>query len=86
MMATWKEGLEDAFEETGDSLDDIETTLSDDEMTEEFYAGYGGPKGTPFTAWSDDYVYFPVQYDGSEWVGYVPRHPNGEATRHWGGG
>lgn len=34
-----------------------------------------------------DYVYFPLCYDGgSEWVGSVPRNPNGVLTMHLGGG
>lgn len=33
-----------------------------------------------------DYVYFPLCYDGSEWVGSVSRNPNGVSTMHLGGG
>jgi hypothetical protein len=28
---------------------------------------------------------FPATYEGSEWVGSVPRNPNGKATKHIGG-
>ena len=51
-----------------------------------FNDGYGINDGMPFTAWTADRMYFPACYDGSEWVASVPRHPNGEATRHVGGG
>ena len=84
-MTNWKELLLDAFKETGDTLDAIETTLSEEEMERTFSSGFGGSEGLPFTAWSDGYVYFPVVYDGAEWVGFVPRNPCNKATRHWGG-
>ena len=51
-----------------------------------FDAGYGSSHGPQFTAWTADRVYFPVVYDGAEWVGSVPRNPCGQATEHVGGG
>jgi hypothetical protein len=51
-----------------------------------FNSGYGGANGAFFTVWTENRVYFPVGYDGAEWVTSVPRNPNGEATRHVGGG
>jgi len=50
-----------------------------------FYPGFGGIEGEKFTAWSKEWVYFPVTYDGSEWVGRVPRKPCLHATMHMGG-
>jgi len=50
-----------------------------------FDDGYGGSNGCRFTLWTRDRVYFPVVYDGSEWVGSVPRDPSDEANRHVGG-
>lgn len=29
----------------------------------------------PFTAWTEKYVYFPLEYDGKEYIGYAPRNP-----------
>lgn len=52
----------------------------------EFDAGYGGTEGAPFTVWTDGFVYFPVQYDGSEWASSVPRHPRDLTCNHVGGG
>jgi hypothetical protein len=60
-------------------------TLTSAELDRAFDTGYGGEEGVPFTAWSDDWVYFPVCYDGAEWVGYVPRNPCSIKTKHWGG-
>ena len=80
-MVTWKELIDDVL--NGDKL--IANTLSDEEMLVEFDDDYGGSKGKPFTAWSENYVYFPVVYDGAEWVGRVPRNPCNEASEHHGG-
>ena len=52
----------------------------------DFDAGFGGENGPYFTAWTKDKVYFPVQYDGSEWITSVPRKICNIATSHKGGG
>ena len=80
-MATWRELINDALE--GDEL--IANTLTDEEMDIEFDDGYGGSEGKSFTAWSEKRVYFPVVYDGAEWVGSAPRNPCDEACSHKGG-
>ncbi len=77
----WKELIEDCAE--GDPI--IYNPLSERELLEEFDCGYGGSEGRPFTAWSEAYVYFPVVYDGAEWVGCAPRFPGPEPTKHVGG-
>ena len=41
-------------------------------------------KGKSFTAWTKKYVYFPVCYEGVEWVGRAPRSPCDIATKHQG--
>lgn len=51
-----------------------------------FFSGYGTAEGPPFTLWTKDRIYFPVQYDGSEWISSVPRNPCDESTEHQGGG
>lgn len=80
-MTNWKELIANCAD--GDEI--IVCTLSDDELLKEFNSGYGGSEGKPFTAWSKKYVYFPVVYDGAEWVGRAPRNPCDEATNHQGG-
>jgi len=37
--------------------------------------GYGGTDGPALIAYSPRYVYVYVQYDGSQWIEAVPRHP-----------
>ena len=51
-----------------------------------FDAGYGAEEGVAFTAWSENYVYFPINYDGAEWVGHAPRNPCDIKMEHQGGG
>lgn len=86
-MATWKILLQDTMKDNGETLSDlVANTLTNEQMLEEFSVDYGSTAGTPFTAWSENYVYFPICYDGSEWVGSVARNPNGQPTGHQGGG
>jgi hypothetical protein len=84
---SWKTTLEGVMACHGETLQDLEAiTLTDDELAAEFDSGYGGTEGKPFTAWSTKRVYFPICYDGAEWVGSVSRHPDGKPTEHQGGG
>ena len=86
-MACWKELLEEAMACRGEKLPDLEAnTLTEADMAKEFDCGFGGTEGIPFTAWSANTVYFPIEYDGAEWVGSVSRHPDGKPTNHQGGG
>lgn len=51
----------------------------------------GKEKNEMSKAFTENYVLFPVEYDGSEWVGFVPRNPKNknekwvEPTGHYGG-
>jgi len=85
-MWNWKRLLESAMEDRGETLADlISCTLTEEQLLVEFDAGYGGSEGKPFTAWTENSVYFPAVYDGAEWVEGVSRNPDGEPTRHIGG-
>lgn len=85
-MATWKKFLEATMKERGETLADIESsTLTEADMVREFRSDYGGIEGVPFTVWTARTVYFPICYDGAEWVGCVSRHPDGKPTEHQGG-
>lgn len=86
-MTTWRQEISDAMSEAGETFADIDSiTLSDEELDCEFDSGYGGENGLPFTAWTKARVYFPVCYDGAEWVTSVARNPDGKPTEHVGGG
>lgn len=52
------------------------------ELDREFFDGFGGAEGAPFTIWTRTRVYFPTEYDGSEWVSSVPRNPCDEVIQH----
>ena len=85
-MATWRELIADEMKSHGETLSDlISCTLSDEGLDRGFHAGYGGEQGSPFTAWSETWVYFPICYDGSEWCGSAPRNPCDKAMCHQGG-
>ena len=55
------------------------------DLDKEFYGGYGGSDGEAILIWTEDFVYFPVVYDGSEWLGSAPRNPVPEGQTHVGG-
>lgn len=86
-MTTWREMIKHEMSIHSDSFDNmIATTLKDGEMDVKFDAGYGGDLAIEFTLWTASRVYFPVIYDGAQWVGSVSRRPDGIATKHQGGG
>ena len=85
-MSNWKILIESEMESRDETLADlVSNTLTELDMLEEFDSGYGCSEGKPFTAWSEKNVYFPLCYDGSEWVGSVSRNPDGVPTYHQGG-
>ena len=85
-LCNWKETLEKRMAYNGESWGDVEAnTLTEQAMVREFDCGFGGVEGTPFTLWTKNHVYFPICYDGAEWVGSVSRNPDGKPTQHQGG-
>ena len=76
--------MEKACHKTKDDPDLLIIAIDNGELDREFDSGYGGAEGAPFTAWSENYVYFPLEYDGAEWVGYAPRHPSDTKLNHQG--
>lgn len=86
-MTNWKTLLEEALHLMGESWSDVvSNTMTEEQMMKKFDDGYGGTEGIPFTVWTTNTVYFPVCYDGSEWVGCASRNPDGKPTAHQGGG
>jgi hypothetical protein len=82
-MTTWRKLFED---ERG--LDDTPVVAVAPEgidLDREFDGGYGGSEGEPVLIWTEARVYFPVVYDGAEWMGSAPRNPTDEGQRHVGG-
>ena len=85
MITTWRKAITEALQD-GDSFDQLTIKIDPGELDREFDMGFGHEEGNPFTAWSKNWVYFPICYDGSEWVGSVPRNPCDIKMRHQGGG
>lgn len=100
-MTSWRKMLLNAYNLTPDDLtylkigqnpdsrwdDDVERYPTEDEFWDkEFDSGYGLNEGVPFYALTKDHVYFPVNYDGSEWISRVPRNPCDDYDPHHKGG
>jgi hypothetical protein len=86
MNTNWKELIQNEMSNHNETFEDvISSTLTEEELLKEFYAGYGTSEGVPFTLWTTNRVYFPVVYDGAEWVESVSRNPDGKPTYHIGG-
>lgn len=84
---TWRKLITAEMELRHDCWEEVVAcTLSNEELDVEFNAGYKGDTlGKPFTLWTHTRVYYPVTYDGSEWVDSVSRHPCAEGAGHSGG-
>lgn len=86
-MSTWRQLLTHELKQNFETFDDlIKIAIPPGHLDLEFDSSYGAPEGCPFTAWSENFVYFPIQYDGAEWVGSAPRNPCDMTTEHQGGG
>lgn len=84
---TWRKEIEFALSLNGEKWSDIvHITLNKEDLDINFNSGYGTTYGKPFAMWTTNYVYFPVQYDGSEWVESVKRNPDNKPINHIGGG
>ncbi len=87
MMTTWRKEIEEVMGPAGECWGDIvATTLTEEELGQQFNPGYIGAGGVPFCVWTAKRVYFPAVYDGSEWVESVSRDPDGKPVGHVGGG
>jgi hypothetical protein len=85
-MTNWKKLIQEEMQEHEEGFGDVvECTLTDEELLVEFNDGFGCSNGAPFTLWTTNRVYFPVTYDGAEWVKSVSRNPDGKPTYHFGG-
>jgi hypothetical protein len=81
-MTTWRKLIEEEMERVGDSWNNLVSLVPEGIEDVEFDSSFGEAFGTPFTLWTAERVYFPVEYDGSESVWSVARNPDGKATDH----
>jgi len=83
---TWRKEITERMVENKDTdINNYITTLTEEELDTEFDKGHGQTKGLPFTLWTSWWVYFPIEYDGSESCGSVARNPTSNPTWHQGG-
>lgn len=80
--STWREKLESNLED-GETI--VAVAPDQSVLDVEFDDDYGLARGPEFLAWSETRVFFPVVYDGAEWVESAPRNPTAEGQSHVGG-
>lgn len=60
--------------------------VPDEVLDYEFYASFGSTDSPDLCAWSPNWVIFSCQYDGSEWLCWVPKNPVAHKPIRPGGG
>ena len=85
-ITTWREQLAAARQANGDTTPVAAVAgCCDDVLDAAFDPGYGGAEGPDVLIWTEDFVYFPVTYDGAKSLGSAPRNPRPEPQHHVGG-
>ena len=72
-VTRWIEELADARVKANDEEGPVVLSLPESDWYVHFDAGWGGSEGPPVLAWTERRVYFPVVYDGAEWLESAPR-------------
>ena len=86
-MISWKELLQEEIQNKKDASKIVHCTISDKELLVKFDDGYGIVEGKGFRLYTENRIYFPVCYDGAEWIDSIPRdHKSEEQGIHFGGG
>lgn len=85
-LLTWRAELASEMASNEDPGPVIHVAPSEAVLDVEFDASYGNPHGAALLVWTEGWVYFPVFYDGSEWLGSAPRNPTPHGQPHVGGG
>lgn len=83
---TWRDLIDHEMKRRHEDWDDVIDSAFDGDVDTVFDNGWGSTEGCAFTLWTHHRVYFPVSYDGAEWVESVNRYPDAEPTKHVGGG
>jgi hypothetical protein len=85
-VTTWRHELAEAMTSNEDAGPVVAYAPDAAAFDVEFDPGYGGTEGPSVLAWTKAWVYFPVCYDGAEWMGSAPRDPVSAGQGHVGGG
>lgn len=80
---TWRKAF--ARARGGDDSPVVHVAPNDAVLDIVFDGGWGGSQGPPVLIWTEERVYFPVVYDGAEWLESAPRDPTDEGQYHVGG-
>lgn len=84
-ITTWRQEFERERGSQRDATPILAVAPSESALDVGFDGGYGGSEGAPVLIWTKARVYFPVVYDGAEWMGSAPRNPTPEGQDHVGG-
>lgn len=77
MEATWRKLISKEMQRNKDSWEKkILLHPENLDLDEVFDHGFGASKGKSFLLWTDDFVYFPIEYEGFETVSSAPRKPS----------
>ena len=80
LSETYRVSLIERCIENGDKLEELTLNITIEDLNASSYTELS------FTAWSDNFVYFPAMYDGDYWVESVPRNPCDFRTKPVGNG
>lgn len=84
-METWQEMFEECRTEDGDTSPVVAVAPDESVLDVAFDSDYGSSAGPAVLIWTEERVYFPVVYDGAEWLESVPRNPVPHPKGHVGG-
>jgi hypothetical protein len=85
VSTTWRKELQQARASAGDQSEIVAVSPGETVLDVSFDDGYGGAEGPAVLIWSEERVYFPMTYDGSEWLDSAPRNPQPDGQAHVGG-
>lgn len=83
-MTTWRQLFDDARRDASDTSPIVQVAPNEAVLDVEFDNDFGLSEGPAVLVWTEDRVYFPVVYDGLEWLGSAPRNPTAEGQGHVG--
>lgn len=85
-VTTWRAEFAAILRVNGDTSDFVAVSPDASILDVAFNSDYGSVEGPAVLIWTERFVYFPICYDGAEYLGFAPRNPQSEAQGHQGGG
>jgi hypothetical protein len=80
---TWRNELEAARDVDQSPI--VAVAPDDAILDMQFDGSWGMSEGPAVLIWTEQRVYFPVVYDGAEYLGSAPRNPQPDGQSHVGG-